>query len=94
MRIQVRIYLVAAQDAFGEMYFMGSRDSDSDARASVPKGDTLITRTTEQTLRTFLHGLVVSGQVLKKFPCILTDASEIVTIPSPEPLQDPQGEVP
>ena len=89
-----RIYLVAAQDAFGDLYFVGSEESDEDAYASVPEGDTLLTHTTEETLRIFSHGLVVSGQVLNKFPCILTNASETVTIPSPEPLQDPQGEVP
>ena len=87
-----RIYLVAAQDAFGDLYFVGSEESDEDARASVPEGDTLLSHTTEETLRIFSHGLVVSGQVLNKFPYILTDASEIAIIPWPKPLPDGEGE--
>ena len=88
---RIHIYLVAAQDAFGYIYIVGSRESDEHARSLVCEGDTLLSYDTDQTLRIFAHGLNVCGQVLPrtKYALIGPDRAPVV---SERPTDDVEGE--
>lgn len=73
---RIHIYLVAAQDAFGHIYIVGSRESNEDARASVAEGDALLSYDTDQTLRIFAHGLNMCGQILPRTPYVLVESEQ------------------
>lgn len=73
---RIPTYLVAAQDAFGYLYFSISIESDEDAIARVFEGDTLVTHSTLETLQIFVHGLNVPGRVLPKMPYLIVYPNE------------------
>lgn len=88
---RIHIYLVAAQDAFGYIYIVGSRESDEHARTLVCEGDALLSYDTDQTLRIFAHGLNVCGQVLPRTTYTLTGPERVPMVLN-QPTEDTGGE--